>query len=81
MSFQIPANGSTTCGMKDKTAQSVYETIRQSVEDSVPLSSVHIYGSCLYMNDPDNKLTELDLYIDFGKFASILGIHWEMAIS
>lgn len=58
-----------------ETTLSDYEIIRQSVEDAIPNCTVHIYGSCLYMTNPDNKPTDLNLYIEFGKFA-----HWFVGI-
>lgn len=68
---EIPDEPSTICETAFDTTQSDYEIIRQSVEDAIPNCTVHIYGSCLYMTNPDNKPTELDLHIEFGKFALI----------
>lgn len=70
----IPETPSPQC----ETTQSGYEIIRRSVEDAIPNCTVHIYGSCLYMTNPDNKPADLNLYIEFGKFA--LELTWKMAI-
>lgn len=63
-----------------ETIQNQYEIIRQSVEDALPNSTVHIYGSCLYLKNPKNKPTEIDLHVEFGKFPMICRIYLENGI-
>lgn len=74
INFSMPLNVSAVCGIQNATtAPSAYEIIRQSVEATIPSSIVRIYGSCLYMCNPDDKTTALDLCIEFGKIRIISG--------
>lgn len=57
-----------TIGITNTVAPNKYGIIRRILEVSIPNSTVHIYGSCLYMGNPDNGST-LDLHIELGNLS------------
>lgn len=64
-SFMSPTIDATF-GIRNKAVPDKYEMIRRSLEDSIPNSTVHIYGSCLYMGNASSST--LDLHIELGNF-------------
>lgn len=63
-------------GITNEVAPNKYEIIRRALENSIPNFTVHIYGSCLYMGNPDND-NALDLHIELSNFSLFDRIYLE----